>query len=99
MAIIDKCYLNEVKPSKYMALDEFIKTYKGQRYVTENIAVIALMAFNPELKEKITEKHLIHKEQRNNILKGVKKLEMLMKKWDISLLECLLRQIRKDYVW
>ena len=99
MAIIDKCYLNEVKPSKYMALDEFIKTYKGQRYVTENIAVIALMAFNPELKEEITEKHLIHKEQRNNILKGVKKLEMLMKKWDISLLECLLRQIRKDYVW
>ena len=99
MAIIDKCRLEEVKPSKYIALDEFIKSYKGERYVTEAITVISLMALHPELKEKIIQEHLIHKDQRNNILKGVRKLEKLLEECNVKLLDTLLKQMRREYVW
>ncbi len=101
LAILDNCNINNLKLSQYSALNQFIKNYKikGKRYVAERIAVVVLIALNPELEEEIIKKYFKHTYQKEDILKDVKKLRKLLNKPKISSLEQFISTIRRGYVW
>lgn len=101
ISILRNCNFRDVKRSSYKALNSFIKGYnvKGKRYVAERIAVIALMAFRPELQQEIINDFFKHSQQRADILKDVKKLKRLLKKTNKSVLEEFMKAVRFYYAW
>lgn len=101
LAIFDNCNISNLKLSQYSALNQYIKNYKikGKRYVAERMAVIVLIALNPELEELIIKKYFKHTYQKEEILKDIKKLRQLLSKTDGSSLAQFISSIRRGYVW